>query len=153
MKKGELYFAFGTNGPEQMDARGAMWNQMGSAILQNHTLAFDKVSMTASPGHSVANVHPQEDSMVVGRWYDLDPDAQAALDEFEVGTSGFGYNKVTRTVQTEDGPRSATLYVARHELVVPGLHPTEEYLGRVLENVEKPGGRSYAEKIRRAAGL
>lgn len=131
-----LYFAYGSNMCEQqMQKRNVPYEIVGSAILENYQLIFNKInSKVASAGY--ANVKFNRGSHVEGVLYKIQDFKQ--LDYFE--GSPIHYYKEELTVLLNGQETKAIVYKATNEKTSYGLKPTRDYLNKLLN------GKNYLSK-------
>lgn len=135
-KMNPLYFAYGSNMCEQqMQKRNVPYEIVGSAILENYQLIFNKInSKVASAGY--ANVKFNRGSHVEGVLYKIQDFKQ--LDYFE--GSPIHYYKEELTVLLNGQETKAIVYKATNEKTSYGLKPTRDYLNKLLN------GKNYLSK-------
>ena len=121
------YFAYGNNlNPEMLRRKGLNIERRTPARLHGYQLVFNKASQRAALPEVIgfANLEPRTDATVEGTLYSIPDDQQPVLDKGERYPAH--YDRVTITVETSEGERSAITYVARAEHTREGLIPSPE---------------------------
>ncbi len=126
-----------TYGPETLQRR--MYdrigpsNCLGSAILRDHELVFDKPNVKKK-GEGLPNVRPSEGSSVFGLLFDLTPDQVTTYDGFY---GGYGREKVSVVPDGVETPRPATAWVARRR--GKNLKPSAATIELTVRGMEENG--------------
>lgn len=109
--------------------------QVLAGTLRGYQLRFNKRA-TGKPGVAYANIAYCRDECIEGLLYRLEHSQDIALmDPFE--GNPVRYSREVFTLETEQGPVSAWVYVANAALIESGLLPERRYLNHLL------AGRSY----------
>lgn len=129
------YFAYGSNmNPARMRTRGLEFDQAIPAKLEQAELLFNKRAADA-PHRSYANVGFRQGSVVEGVAYRLcDKHQILKMDPFE-GTPRL-YSRDIFTVQSDEGPIHAWVYVANKAMIQEDLKPARWYLEHLLAGRE-----------------
>lgn len=124
----QLYFAYGSNMDEkQLHARNVIFGNRRRATLKGYKLVFNKIASQGA-GIGFANIVPAEGCEVEGILMDVGN--MEAID----GPEGYPthYNKQKLKVECDGKERIAIIYVAQPDMQSNNLHPTQEYLNRLL---------------------
>ena len=146
------YFAYGSNAdPDRFRARVGPWRSRRKARLDDHRLRFAASVQSEGGGGAVVDVADGEH--VDGVLYEITADQLARMDreEFDAArdTEGAG-RRVTVTVATDDGPRTAQMYNVEDDGA--WRPPSDRYLGHIVRGLEDAGHDDDAiEAVRRAA--
>lgn len=131
------YFAYGSNmNPARMIRREVKFTRRIKGALSDYALAFDKKAY--GKNYSYANIHKSPGSNTLGILYRVSKDSLDTLDGYEGVSSGHYYRKAL-TVNSDQGPIDALVYIACPEHVKSGLRPTEEYLSHLEKGVDVVG--------------
>lgn len=126
-----------TYGPETLQAR--MYdrigpsNCLGSAILRDHELVFDKPNVK-NKAEGLANVRAAEGKSVFGLLYDLEP---GQIDLYDGFYGGYGKQKVSVVADGTETPRAAIAWVGRRK--GKNLKPTAANIEFTVKGMEENG--------------
>ena len=123
-----LYFAYGSN----MDAVQMAGRCPGSRSLGRARLPGGRLSFTGDSafwGGGVGTVQPAPGEEVWGVLWELDAAGEASLDRYEGVAKGI-YRKEDVEVISDDGPRTAMVYVCNHTRY---RRPSTRYVTSMLE--------------------
>ena len=139
-----LYFAYGSNmDPTQLRERVGEVGRGVTGILNRYELRFNKRSVHDEYGRANLIVDPR--ATTEGVLFELTDEQFTQMDRKE----GSGYQRHDIAVQVGGNTRKAQTYFATAEFVVDGLHPSNEYLGHILDGAhEHRLSEAYIEKIR-----
>jgi len=127
------YFAYGSNmNPERMKKRGMNFSECQQAILENHTLKFNKVS-NADPRAGYANITPARDSFVQGIIYEIPREDIDKLDYYEGYPLHYTRSQVELVACASLCPVEAITYIANNNKTKAGLKPQKKYLDHLLK--------------------
>lgn len=116
-----LYFAYGSNlSTESMRHRCPDSIKLGTAVLQDWRLTF----------RGVADVEESEGDVAFGGLWLCPPRDIRSLDRYE-GVAGGFYRKRVLTVQAEDGPMDALVYVMNPTPLDNRSLPSQHYFGTI----------------------
>ena len=141
------YFAYGSNmNAQRMIDRKAFFTRRIKATLRMHRLVFNKIA-SQQPGCGFANVEADNYENVHGILYKMQESDLAELDKHE-GVKGKHYERKTMTVETENGPVDAVVYVAHPSKIQDGLVPTEAYAETLYKGLDVLGEdlRGYLDR-------
>ncbi len=128
------YFAYGSNMSEKRLTRRIPARRLGVAVLSGYVLAFTKPS--EADGSAKCDVCPtgNENSLVYGVLYEIDPEHKPVLDRYE--GLGYGYTSETLEVTHQGRKLRALAYVAvnRDETLKPFHWYKEHVVQGALEN-------------------
>lgn len=125
------YFAYGSNmNPDRMTARGVTFQRFLAGRLSGFGLRFDKRSGHRDEvGH--ANIAYTRHGEVQGVLYHLQsPTDIVLLDVYE--GSPIGYSREVFSIETDEGPVHAWVYVANRAVIDSSLLPEQRYLNHLL---------------------
>lgn len=118
-----LYFAYGSNiSKKGMRHRCPGSKAIGTAILPDYRLTF----------RGVADVEPSLGDLVMGALWKCPPQDIASLDRYEGVRGGF-YRKEVLTVQAEDGPVEALVYIMCPTLLDNQSLPSQGYFNTIRD--------------------
>lgn len=139
-----LYFAYGANMDLLTLAERQISHQIiGPGWVENCHLTFQ---MPGRDGTGKADIPEQSDSVVEGVVYEVPEESLMLLDIYEGIGSGHYARKFIQ-VQTEDGLLECMVY--RALLIEKGLHPSDDYLARLLRGAHTHGlSEAYKKFLR-----
>ena len=124
------YFAYGSNmDPERMRSRNIQVISFQSAILDNHSLVFNKIAWR-KPDVGYANIIKSKGSFVQGILYRIEETGLSELDEYEGCPIHYSRKKVS--VLVNDNYNEAITYVAAPGKTADNLKPTSDYMSHLL---------------------
>lgn len=131
------YFAYGSNmDPGQMIDRKIRFSAASRAVLKEHTLVFNRYSVTYGAG--VADIIPKQGGAVEGVLYLVTERALKVLDKFEGVARGL-YQRAFVVVEDEKGtPHRAVCYQIVDKAIVT-IPPSLEYLTKLVKGAEAFG--------------
>ena len=131
------YFAYGSNmDPGQMIDRKVRFSTAKKALLKEHTLVFNRYSVTYGAG--VADIIPKDGSAVEGVLYLVNERGLKLLDKFEGVDRGL-YQRAFVVVEDEKGtPHRAVCYQIVDKAIVT-VPPSVEYLTKLVKGAEAFG--------------
>lgn len=136
-----------TYGPETV--QGRMYdrigpsNCLGSAILRDHELVFDKPNVK-NKGEGFPNVRPAEGKQVFGLLFDLTPQQLETYDGFY---GGYGKEKLPVVAAGTETPRPATAWVARR--TGKNLRPSQHNIDLTIQGMEENGAdEAFIEAVK-----
>ena len=147
-----FYFAYGSNtDPDRFRARVGEWRSRRKARLDGHRLRF--AASVQSEGGGGAVIDGADTGHVDGVLYEITEAQMARMDreEFDAArdTNGAG-RRVSVTVATDDGPRTAHMYNADDDGARRA--PSDRYLAHIVRGLEAAGHSAEAiDAVRRAA--
>lgn len=122
----KLYIAYGSNlNAEQMKRRCPTAKLAGTGVLENCALYFRRMSSQA-----YATIHPQSGAYVPVAFWEIDQDAEDALDLYE-GYPRFYYKQTLPLAQADGQEREAMVYVM-NDKAVPGI-PSRYYVQTIYQ--------------------
>ena len=139
-----LYFAFGSNLLEQQRIdRLSEFGDLPSgerAVLNDYEICFHKIA-NSEPGFGFATINQSPNNSVQGLLIGLNNQQISRLDRSEgVNVNPPHYTKEEITVQTDDGmEHSAFTYVAHPSRIDSSLHPSIDYLQKVVFGAKENG--------------
>ena len=130
------YFAYGSNMlTARLRERVHSATAVGIGQLPGHALHWDKRSTRDGSGKCAAEVTGQQDDVVWGVVFELDPEDKPVLDKAE--GLGAGYMEKTVNVLTEVGPLTAVTYYATNKDA--SLRPYHWYKALVIAGAREHG--------------
>lgn len=121
----KLYIAYGSNlNAEQMKHRCPTAKLTGTGVLENCTLDFRRMSSQA-----YATIHPQSGAYVPVAFWEIDQDAEDALDMYE-GFPRFYYKQFLPL--TMDGQKREAMVYVMNDAAVPGI-PSRHYVQTIYK--------------------
>lgn len=146
LRKKLYYFAYGSNMDSQrMKSRRVVFFSRVPARLCGYRLEFNKVA-SRNPQEGYANIVPDDNGIVEGALYEIDPVSLDSLDVFEGCPKH--YIKQHIKVRTNDNREfSAVTYIAVPEKTRNGLLPTREYLNHLLAGKDVLSEKYYRRLI------
>ncbi len=138
-----IYFAYGSNmNFEQLKKRGVRFEFLGTAVLPNYELKFNKKAH-GMIGIGYANVVKKLDESVEGLLFAIDDIKK--LDVYE--GYPFDYQRYELDVVSDGKIIKAFVYTANIEKINDNLKPEGAYLDRLL-TAEKYLSEQYFEKLK-----
>lgn len=143
------YFGYGSNiNLASLRSKGVIPVSSARAVLHGWKLRFNVKHWFRHEG-GVGNIRPSSDpaDLVEGMIHIFPDEQLASLDAVE--SYGYGYDRITISVETPQGPLSALTYVGLPEFIDDDCLPSRRYLNIIVKGAEAAGlSAPYIERLR-----